>query len=378
MPPKTKKIAEDPDDDIDDKIDVVEDVGEEAKADNSTNTVAADLAKSAIKSQSARGKKPGVDITCTKLITKDITPTIPQNANANALLKPIVMRPHRCEFEIHGVNCAIANGIRRTICSGVAAYRLTFDIADFETNDPFMRLYDFVKDRVNAIVIDQNVPEDMVLKLDYKNTTMTNVDVCLDLFTVVSGKRKSTSGLFDPNIPIITLGADKYIKIKKITVERGYEFNHGTYALCAGVSCVPLDVEMFNMYTGKGVRSAVAAPRNHKISFETLGNIEPAELIRRACDEMSARLTDISNMLTELTPIDDYWKLVVNGAEDTCGNAIVATVCELYPDIPACLYRVDIVNKVLTITIRHQNPIDILTMSILHVVDVLAAIRSKY
>lgn len=332
--------------------------------------------KAAKNTKNTKNTKSTTTIIVSDLNINDITPVI-ANERANAILQnDIVLRPAECSFVISGVSTAIANGLRRTISSGVSAYRLSFDLTDMETNDPFMKLGDFVRDRINAIPIMQNVDGGLVLKLDYKNATAIPAYVYTSDLVVVTGKQNIIKTLFDRRIPIVQLQATKYIRIDKIFIERGYEYNHGSYALSSGATCVPLDQEMFNMYTGVGVSSAVAAPRKHKISFETNGNIQPLDLIKRACAEITDRLDKIKLMLHMIVPIADYHKLVINGEDDTTGNIIVSTVCELYPTINACNYKVDHVNKVLTISIRCPDPNDILTMSIMNAIETIEAISA--
>ena len=281
----------------------------------------------------------------------DIFPKLSKDDDAIALL-PTVLRPELCKFILSGVNIGIASGIRRAICSEVKAVQLTFDVNDYETNDPFVNLGDFVQTIIRSIPIRQTA-SGVEFKIDFKNGTHIPQYITTNDLIPIKGKTKD---LFDLNIPLIAIAPNKYAKIGRIYLTEGYENEHGTFCLSSGATCVPLDVQPYDMYTKTGVSSSVANPRKHEISFETNGDIPPKLLVRRACEEIITRLGNLRDLLDTMEQIDDYHKLTIGGENDTIGMIIHHVVCDIFPEINAISPSVDHINKVLTIRIRADNP----------------------
>jgi DNA-directed RNA polymerase subunit L len=291
-----------------------------------------------------------------------------------------VLKPVACSFEIHGVNVAIANGIRRAILSEVKSCALNFAYDDFETNDPFMRLADFIQNRIQSIPIHQSVDRKLIFKLNVLNGTHSLMTITTADLEVISGNKADARNLFDQTIPIATLNPNKYMKIDKIFIETGYAYTFAGFGQASGASCITLDQVPYNMYDRTGTSSCVSDPRSHKIMFDTNGTVDPKKYIAAACDEIMNRLDQIRKLLYTLQQIGDVHVLVVNGENDTTGNIIVKTICDIYPEIPACTYKVDHVNKSLTLRVRTQDPsaADVINTSIKHSLDTLTHIRNAF
>lgn len=308
-----------------------------------------------------------------KMKIVDMSPNVP--AKYKHLL-PTVMRPYQCSFQLDNVDIAIANGIRRAILSEVPVKRLTFQLDDFSTNNPHMNLPHFILTRIQSIPIDQSVSLDTTFSLDYGNSSHQLVMVNSNEFT----SNKKTKPLFDETIPIISLEPGKFVKIEKMTVEIGYEYTHGTFAIADGVLCKTLDYEPYNMYTGKGVSSSVSDPRSHLMQFDNNGNINHITLITLACDEIIRRLKIASELLYTLEPFDDYFKLFIANETDTIGNIIMKRVCDIFPEIPAISYRIDSINKELSIIIRTasiEESVDRLSVGIKSAIEIINSIKKQ-
>lgn len=302
----------------------------------------------------------------------DISPKLTGDA---AKLLPTVLKPQYCEFNVRGANAKIANGIRRVVSSGVKAIRLTFDLEDYETNDPFAKLNDLFQTAVRSIPIKQNTPRNTVFSLNIKNNTEA-------LITITAGDIQSSDpkvkNIFDDNTPLLTLESHKYLKIKRIFIDEGYEYEHGTFCLSSAARSIPLDQTPYNMYTKTGVSASVADPREHKIAFETHGQIDPLRLVLMACDEIIERLEKAKKMLYTLTEVGDFHQLTIDGEDYTIGMIVFHTVCDLYPKISAIAPDFDPNNKVLKIRLRAEDPQDVLSTSIIHAVDILSKIKQHF
>ena len=269
----------------------------------------------------------GIKVTVDGIKVTDISPILTGPA---AKLLPVVLKPQLCEFNIRGANAKIANGIRRVISSGVKTIRLTFDLEDYETNDPFAKLNDLMLLAVQSIPIKQDTPKDATFSINVKNSESQSMNITAG--DIISDKQ-SVKNIFDHATPLMPLAPNKYLKIKKIYIDEGYEHEHGTFCLSSAASSIPLDQTPYDMYTKRGVSASFADPREHRIRFETHGQINPLKLVRLACEEIISRLNKTREMLYTLEQVDDFHKLVVIGEDYTVGMIIFHTVCDLYTEI---------------------------------------------
>jgi DNA-directed RNA polymerase subunit L len=308
----------------------------------------------------------GPKITSIKI--KDISPKL--SGEAGKLL-PKTLKPESCEFELHNVSLAIANGIRRAIISETKTRALTMLSDDFHTNDVFVKLPDFIISRIRCIPVKQSVSLNAVYKLSVTNNTADMMDVKTSHLT------GGPSNMFDETITILKLNPGKYVTIDKITIDEGYGYNFAGYSTAYGATCIPLDVIPYNMYTGEGVKSMVSDPRSHKIAFDTNGTIDCHNLISNACHEIIDRLENIRTMMYKLQQLEDKYQLYINGENDTTGNIIMKTVCDLYKDIPMFIYTVDDINKGMRLDMQTDDPNGIINGAIKYASDVLKKIASS-
>lgn len=299
---------------------------------------------------------------------KNIKPVVPQYA---AKYLPTVLTPQSVSFELHGVNIAIANGIRRVIEGEFPTKSLNFDIDgdNFETNDPFV-LNDFIRTRIRCIPVHQSIKKDSVFSIDVLNTSHQNIEV-------KSSAIKPNPKLFDETISITELLPNKYIKIKKIYVDEGQSRFYGGFTVSSGSACVVLDVKPLNMYTRSGTPASEADPRSFRITFDTNGTIEPKKIVTQSCDEIIKRLAHIKGMLYKLVKTEDIHQLRVEGENDTTGNILMKTICDIFPDIPSCVYLVNLIDKSMTINLRTSDPVDVLESAIAEATKILEKIKSS-
>lgn len=304
------------------------------------------------------------------IVLKDITPKVPDYA------KPFIklnLNPKYFEFIIRGegVNVAIANGIQRALKSEIPLKRLELARENLETNDPTI-LEDFVIQRLSVIPIKQSVKEDTKITLEFMNNSSQEAEITTSYL-----KTGLTSPIFDDSITITTLKSMRFIRFKEINIVKGYGYHHAGHNATYGSSCVPIDQEPFDQTTNKGIPSSVSDPRAHKISFYTNGTMEPKEIVKLACIEIARRLNDIYANST-FHKSEDIHRLVIPNENDTTGNIIVKTICDTNPKISACTYSVDLVNKVLTVDIRDDDPSGVLKVAIEKAIKELKKIESAF
>lgn len=303
----------------------------------------------------------------------DISPKLKGVAGS---LLPKELLPEQCSFEVYGVNTGIANGIRRAILSEVKVKSFDMDIDTFETNDPFVKLEQFVRERIRCIPIRQTVDPNLELKLDFQNNTKDQKSA-LSSDLIITKKVGDTKNLFNSTIELVSIAPEKFIKIGKIFVTEGYSHEFGGYTAAYGVLCVPLDEQPYNMYTGEGISSSVSKSRDHKIQFETNGTIPPKKLVVMACDEIINRLERLDGLIYQLKQIDDTHQLIVRGENDTIGNIISRTVHELHPEVE-CVCPIDSINRSMKITIRADEPNNVLSEAIRLATDTLKKIKKSF
>lgn len=296
----------------------------------------------------------------------DISPKMLQK-DASKLL-PNTLTPESCTFELHNVNVAIANAIRRVILLGIKTKIMTVDINSITTNDELSGFKEFIRDRIRNIPIKQSIPLNTKLRVDFRNGTQSPQ-------YVMSGEMGDNEW-FNKTIALTRVDPKRFIQIEDITIEEGYGYQSGHYAVAHAAYCVPIDIEMYNMYEKTGISSSVSNPMNHKIGFETNGCMDCKKIIARACKNILERLDNIAVNI-ELTALADIEILRVLNEDDTTGNIIVKTLCELYPKISFVTYKIDSIDRTLTIEIRDDNAKHIIEVAIKKASDILNMLISS-
>jgi DNA-directed RNA polymerase subunit L len=322
-------------------------------------------------------------ITISNIKSQDITP-VPSEKFKN--LMPTVLRPMRFSFEISNCNNAMANGIRRVLCTEYQAMALNIASESVETNDRYI-LKDFITSRIRCIPILQNTDPKSVYTLECINSTSDVVTVKTNQIKLLKDGKIMPQRITDETILIIDLNPGCYIKLNKIFIDQDYCSNYGGYTISCGDFCVALDVEPRNLYENTGVSSAVSDPRHFKIQFDTNGTMAPKAFLLEGLKSLISRLDNIVSSLHLIQSIipksdqssvlkningsssattfeNNLHKLVIRNETHTIGNIIVKTVCDLYPNIQAITYTTNDNNKILTIDIRDNNPSGVLNSAI--------------
>lgn len=304
------------------------------------------------------------------VVVKEIKPKVPSYAEPYMKVNLI---PKYFEFVIkgEGVNVGIANGLHMALNSQIPVKRLEVKRENIITNDPNI-LEDFVIQRISVIPIKQTVREDAKLTLGFMNDESKSTEI-----TTSQIKTGLTSPIFDDSISITLLEPKCFLEIKEINVIKGYGRDFAGHNATCRSACVPVDQEPLDQITGKGTPSSLSDPRAHKISFHTNGSMEPKDIVKLACSELIKRLGEIYAN-SNFHKSEDIHRLVIPGEDDATGNMIMKTICDINPEISACTYSVDLVNKVLTIDIRSDDPSGILKSAIEKATKELKKIESAF
>lgn len=207
---------------------------------------------------------------------------------------------HKVSFELKKAYSSLANGIRRTLMAEMDVKCLNFDREDLETTDDFI-ISDLLQKNINLVPINQDFDLDGVsVELNLKNNNNHIIDINLSHISIINNKTKSEykhNYLFpEPNISIGLLSPDKQIKIKKFKIETGKcKQDAAKFTLLNNVSYEILDMEPYDVFTGKGDRSISKNPEHFRIGFKTKGNIEAKEVMQNCCATMTRYLNDIKD-----------------------------------------------------------------------------------
>lgn len=308
------------------------------------------------------------------LETTSLSPNLGVGLNPKlAALIPTTLTPSKVSVDIIGVSVAVANGLRRTCALEITGRAMRFAQEDLITNNPFI-LYDFVLDRISHIPIKQDVSEKAEFKLHVENNTKTLMYVMSSDITPISGSSKP---IFNQTFPIATLQPGTHLTIKKIKIETGLGYVNSCFSLACSTVCVPLDQTPINLSDNTGVRSGLANPRNHRISFITNGGIDGKSILIRACVDIRERLRYTQSLLVDITTKDNMSILVINGESDTIGNLLLKTIVELSPDAVAT-YETNSTYRSLTFKLKTQEePERVIGNAIKYIIDVYDVIEKQ-
>jgi DNA-directed RNA polymerase subunit L len=219
------------------------------------------------------------------------------------------------EFTLSGSYAGFANAIRRCLMSEIEVVCLNLTKEDIETNDDYI-IPEMLQKNINLVPIMQNVKALESLYLFVHNKSGRRRVVELADF-------KGGEKIFaEPIIPIAELLGDKYLKIKKLTLERGTARESAAkFTLLNNVSYEILDCEPYDVFTGTGQSSAVSDPAQFKISFKTKGNISGRDVMAKCCESLLERLNFM------LDNVEKYIKYAETKSPDYFNNGKFEVVC---------------------------------------------------
>lgn len=275
------------------------------------------------------------------------------------------MTNQKMSFEITNSNCAIANGLRRTIKSEIPVRYLTVSMTDIFTTDPYVT-GDVVRKRLEMIPIPQDTPLGATYSIRFENTSDTYADV---LSSEIK-QRGSTPVGFIQSIPIVSINSYQSFVIENITVAetQGYVNSRAT------VGRVGYDILDHDMNTKSSINSN---PSHFYLQIETAGNIDPKYIVRTAIDSLINRLESINFMLSKMEY--DVYKLSIPNETYTIGNLLALYVYMIEPTIDFVASRIIHPSKrEIVIDIRHPQGELLCKKATKRIVEELTSMRAAF
>jgi len=291
-------------------------------------------------------------------------------------------------FELLNSNTELANAIRRVITNELEVKLLQVNINDIKTDDKYI-LSDIIKDRIESIPINQNIPDDYIFKLSITNNTLDIHDVNSSDLLLMNYK-KNTNELFNQNMKICYLNSNKYITINDIHVNKNTGFYNGKYSLCT------VNYEIIN--TDFKIASLNNDNTDFKMSIKTNGNIEPIEIIKSVVLNLEKRLKIIESYIIEYNKIYnssdiqlvdtnnvyiiknyDLFSYYINNESHTIGNLLVKYIYNIDNNIELINYSIPHPSKhQVIINIKHTEHNSIILKSIKNIIKDLHVFQSYF
>lgn len=281
-------------------------------------------------------------------------------------LIPKILIKTRVEFELTDCSISIANGLRRVLLSELTSYRMYLDMTKFiehiETNDDYFLPPIFIQS-LRMVPIKQSIAKlskksdmsDIEFRIEKKNTLGTSIKIYTgDIDIYVAGK-KIPNTYFNKTTYLINLSAGKSIYVKGIRLLESTGRDFGGHRMGPLAVCLPMDIEPYNQYTGKGTRTAEANPKHHKIVFNTNDEEPPKKMIKRAISNIINRLQAVKFELSNIEVIGNEQILLINDETETIAQIIYMISAEFYPDREPIFAPIDNSNKIMRIRSLDDN-----------------------
>lgn len=256
-------------------------------------------------------------------------------------LLPTVNIPVDVSFNVEGLPDALANSLRRVIKEELPVKSLTFDLANFESTNPFL-LSDEIRNKLRNLYCKQTVSKGQKFSLVVENKTPLPINFYTGDIKAIGG-----GGHIEKNILLGVLEAGTYIKIKDIIVEENYGYIFAGSTLVS--SCAALwqespgtekiggdkgkkfaeNVKLVNAQVATTV--SVSDNRKHTIKFTTHGTEEPKQILTAAIKELAVRFGNVKAALHNIKTVAasaiikdkaTEYAIHIEGENATTGQAI--------------------------------------------------------
>jgi DNA-directed RNA polymerase subunit L len=285
-------------------------------------------------------------------------------ASLSYLIPPVGNRT--LVFEIKNANCQLANAIRRTLMSEMPIKHLTASLVDIKTTDPYIVAEAILK-RLEMIPISQSVHEDAKFSLRTENNSNRYADV---LSSEIKLNGVATSKHITPSIPICDINSGCSFSINDISVKESYGYAN------ARVSIGRIAYEIIGTDFNQPPTNSV--PTNFHLEIETPGIIDPVEMVRKAIDNLFARLAAID--YDQSTVIEfNMSKLTILNETHTIGRLVSWYMYQIDPTIEYVACRTLHPSKrECVIDIRHPDSSSLYRQAVAAIKDDLAALRIAF
>jgi len=303
-------------------------------------------------------------------------------------------------FELHDVNNAIANGLRRVICNELPGLALWFELEECVTDNPFA-INNMIQNRIRLIPIDQTVRPDTIFELKVINTTPVVRYVWSNEIRLQGG-REIKKPIFN-NHPLFTLEPNKRLDIDRITIRRDYGYNFAGHSLACNVTSLALDQAPPFLYrdedptpptpppnavadahfefieaAAERVPSRLSNPRKYRITFINDGVLPSNQIVTMACDELISRMEAVIKHSDNIDREKSFYILNMPGYSHTTGNLLVRTIIDNYPSATAT-YSVESMARSLRVRILTDDDIgDVLRRATEIIADQYKQIRKSF
>lgn len=266
------------------------------------------------------------DIRISHLERKSLAPKVP--AEFQHLL-PTVFSPESFSLELHGINVAVGNALRRIIMGGIPVFCLDFDMGTLRTNDEFV-LEDLLRTRINLIPISQRIDPGLTFSISASNPTESILSIKSISIDIKGGKGGKKEKLFNETFDIVDIAPSRSLTIPEIRPIRGYGNENARHVCAFRAALIPLDQIPFDQFTGTGVPSALSDPRSHRLSFCTNGNVDPKWVLETACSEILGIVERARKYIPSVQTQDGLSSVAFEGFDDTLGNLLLKTAYDVY------------------------------------------------
>lgn len=303
-----------------------------------------------------------------------------------------VLRRHNVTIHMKKSSTAIMNAIRRTLMCEMDVKVLEIDKDDIDTDDTNI-MWASLQKSIQAIRLNQEVPENTRFKLEFKNESIEpHMIRTKDLKT-----DHKLDGIipFNPTFRIITVREGKYLKMKNIRVVVGKAkiYGQGMYtAIYGGGGPIPLDVKLYER--GEGESSFVTNPKEFTMTFGTCGNATPKWLLTTACQSIYNRANvllkelELVNTKKGMTHFSDAMDIYQKGdvthfklkeETNTICNLIRYFVYEKHKDIPLINYDIPHPTEdVAIVKMDSQNPKSVMMGALENIIELYKNLETQF
>lgn len=248
----------------------------------------------------------------------------------------------KLSFELLNSNCAIANGLRRTMSNEIPVRHLTVSMTDIFTTDSWI-VGDIIRGRIEMIPISQDIPLGTTYTVRFENISDTYVDV---MTSEIKQRGVAAKGIIQ-SLPICSINSQHSITIDNITVAESYGYTNGRVSI-GRVAYEILNHDMKNNSAGN------SDPSHFRLELEVPGNIDPKDIINKSIDSICERLDAIDYTLNK-TEYNVY-KLLIPNESHTIGNLLATYIFKINPNIEFVAMRESHPSKrECTIDIKHPQ-----------------------
>lgn len=269
-------------------------------------------------------------------------------------------------FQLTKTNVEFANAIRRVVTNELEINNLYVDMSEIKSDDKFI-LSNLIKDRLELICINQDIPLDCKFKIHVNNNTLDIKKITTKDLILQNNKHLDIKTLFNTNILICYLNSNKYLNVSDIIIKSNTGIENGKYALC--------NVHYKNINTEFTIPSLNNDTTDFEFKFNTNGNIKPKQIINKTVLILNKRLTVIEDNIKNNSKVynnyqqelvesinlyiiknNDIYNYYINNETHTIGNLLVRYIYDIYPEIELVNYTIEHpLKKQVIINIKHSD-----------------------